>query len=87
MSGPSIPRLIRKASEELRDLTGLQVVSVVSMSQGETGWRLGVELLEREAVPDTMDVLAIYDVQLNDDGGVKAFERKALRHRGDTGEV
>ena len=87
MADKGIPGLIRTASDELRALTGIPVVAVVSMAPTDAGWQLGVELLEREAVPDTMDVLAIYDAQLDREGHVQSFERKALRHRGDTGEV
>lgn len=81
---PNIPKLIRQGSQELQEITGLQAVSVVSMSPDETGWKLAVELLEREAVPDTMDVLAVYDAYLDAEGGVVRFERAYLRHRGDT---
>ena len=80
----SIPELIRQGTQSLQEITGLRAVAVVSMSPEESGWKLGVELLERESVPDTMDVLAVYDAFLDADGRMVRFERTGLRHRGDT---
>lgn len=71
-------------TQSLQEITGLRAVAVVSMSPEESGWKLGVELLERESVPDTMDVLAVYDAFLDADGRMVRFERTGLRHRGDT---
>jgi hypothetical protein len=80
-----VTKLIRQASRDLEEITGLRAVAVVGWSAHDQGWKMSVELLEREAVPDTMDVLAIYDVELAADGHVLRFERTGLRHRGDTG--
>lgn len=79
-----IASLIEKGSRELQGLAGLTAVSVVSMAPSGDGWLLTAELLEREAVPDTMDVLGMYEAELDSDGSVIRFQRKGLRHRGDT---
>ena len=40
-----------------------------------------VEVLEVERVPNTMDVLASYEVLLSDDGEVLGFNRRRRYHR------
>ena len=45
-----------------------------------------LEALERRAIPDTMDILGIYEVHLDNNGSFLSFERKRLRKRGDTKE-
>jgi hypothetical protein len=40
-------------------------------------------LVERAAVPDTGDLLGIYEVQLNQTGDVTRYERTRVRRRND----
>jgi hypothetical protein len=45
------------------------------------------EVLERQAIPATMDILGVYAVRLDNEGNLLSFERKRLRKRGETGEA
>jgi hypothetical protein len=45
-----------------------------------------LEALERRGIPDTMDIVGIYEVHLDNNGGLLSFERKRLRKRGGTKE-
>jgi hypothetical protein len=47
----------------------------------EDGWVVTVEVLELERVPNTMDLLATYCVELSEDGDVLGFERRRRYHR------
>ena len=47
---------------------------------------VSLEALERKAIPDTMDVLGLYEVRLDSDGNLLGFARKKLRKRGETKE-
>jgi hypothetical protein len=64
-------------------ITKLKVASVVSVVRSDDGWRVGVELVERLAVPDSGNLLAIYEVQLNHTGDVTRYERTRVRRRND----
>jgi hypothetical protein len=60
----------------MRDLTGLPVEAVSGIEKdGDGTWRVTLEVRELERVPDTMDILASYEVQLSDDGEVVGFRR------------
>ena len=63
----------------------LKVSSVTSVSRDETGWRVTAEVLERRAVPDSGDLLGIYDLRLDEGGGILRYERTRMRRRSDLG--
>jgi hypothetical protein len=59
---------------------------VTSLSKREDGWTVCIEELERKGIPDTMDILGLYEINLNNEGDLLSIERKKLRKRGDTGD-
>jgi len=76
--------IIENAKGELTALTNLKVSSVVGVTKQETGWQVGIELIERKAIPDTQDLLGVYEVMVNDAGELVTYERKRVRRRMDT---
>ena len=78
--------LINKAQEEFASLSKFPVNAVIGMAKREEGWVVSLEALERKAIPDTMDVLGLYEVRLDSEGNLLGFERKKLRKRGETEE-
>ena len=76
--------IIENAKGELTALTNLKVSSVVGVTKQETGWHVGIELIERKAIPDTQDLLGVYEVMVNDEGELVTYERKRVRRRMDT---
>jgi len=84
-----LKEIIEKAKQGLGELTTLKVNTVVGASKDEEngGWRVMVELLEKAAIPDSMDLLGTYEVLLNEEGEIIEFERKGLRKRGDTEKI
>jgi len=41
-------------------------------------------MLEKKSIPDQMDILAIYEALLDDEGNLLGFERKSMRTRMET---
>ena len=78
--------IIKKAEEEFARLSKLPVNAVIGLSKTEEGWVVSLEALERKAIPDTMDLLGLYEVRLDGEGNLLGFERKKLRKRGETQE-
>ncbi len=79
-----IHQLIEIAREELSKVTGLELSTTLGASKDERGWRISMEMIEKHSIPDQMDILAAYDVILDDDGKVVEFNRLGLRKRVDT---
>lgn len=78
--------IIKSARDGFATLSKLPVNAVIGLSKTEEGWVVSLETLERKAIPDTMDVLGVYEVCMDSDCNLLHFERKRLRKRGQTGE-
>ena len=78
--------IIKKAQEDFARLSKMPVDGVIGLSKTEEGWVVLLEALERRAIPDTMDVLGMYEVRLDSEGNLLGFDRKKLRKRGETKE-
>ena len=80
----AIPELVERAREDLAGLTGLEIGSTLSALKDEKGWRVQVEMVEKKSLPDSMDILATYEVLMDDDANVLEFKRAGMRKRIDT---
>jgi len=78
--------IIKKAQEDFARLSKIPVDGVIGLSKTDEGWVVSLEGLERRAIPDTMDVLGLYEVRLDNEGNLLGFDRKKLRKRGETKE-
>ncbi|MDT0387948.1 gas vesicle protein GvpO [Streptomyces dubilierae] len=79
---PSPMEVLRQARGQLAELTGMEAESVSSFEQTEEGWALEVEVLELERVPDTMSLMASYQVELDSDGQLTGYRRVRRYERG-----
>ena len=82
----ALKEVIENAKRGVGDLTTLKINTVISASKDEESglWHVMMELLEKESVPDSMDLLGIYEVHLDEEGEIVEFERRGMRKRGDT---
>jgi len=78
--------IIKKAEEDFARLSKIPVDGVTGLAKTEEGWVVSLEALERRAIPDTMDVLGLYEVRLDNEGNLLGFNRRKLRKRGETEE-
>ncbi|MEV0244860.1 gas vesicle protein [Streptomyces sp. NPDC050674] len=81
-SRPSPMEVLRQARGQLAELTGMEAESVSSFEQTEEGWALEVEVLELERVPDTMSLMASYQVELDTEGQLTGYRRVRRYERG-----
>jgi gas vesicle protein GvpO len=65
----------RRAAEHVVDFTGRDVETVVAIDGSDDGWKVGVEVVETRRIPDTQDVLAIYEVRLDRGGDLVSYRR------------
>lgn len=76
--------VIDRAKKQLADLTGFSSPAVVGIARQNHHWLLTIELLEKESIPDGMDVLGVYQVVTDADGNVRSYQREEIRRRSDT---
>jgi Gas vesicle synthesis protein GvpO len=74
--GVSGAQLAMRARDQLAEITGLEAEAVTSLGRAEDGtWKVTVELLELERVPNTDDVLGSYEAELDADGELLGYRR------------
>ena len=79
----TFPELIQKARSQLHDVTGLDLASTVSARRQKDGWHVQVEVVEKKSVPDSQDILATYEVVLDEEANFANFTRVGMRRRND----
>jgi hypothetical protein len=63
-------------------LLGRPAEGVISLKRADEGWQVGLEVLEIRRVPDTADVLAEYQVETDENGGLVEYRRVRRYLRG-----
>lgn len=63
------------ALEELSALVGCPAEGVSGIRKNDSGWIVTVEVKELGRVPETTDVMASYDVHVDQDGDVMEYQR------------
>jgi hypothetical protein len=73
--------LLQAAREQVAAVTGHPVESITGLRRDDGGWLIDVEVRELERIPNTMDLLATYEVHVSEDGELVGFERRRRYHR------
>jgi hypothetical protein len=63
------------AATELAQLIGQKPEGIVGVEQVEDGWRVQIEVVESRRIPETTDILAVYEVDVDTDGMVTGYRR------------
>lgn len=79
----SLPEIARCAKEQLTSLTGLQASTVSSLQHNEQGWRVVAEMVELKRIPESADLLATYELQVDERGELLSYQRTRRYARGD----
>ena len=72
----------RHAASLVATLAGRRPESVISIERKDGEWRVGVEVVEVSRIPDSADILAVYDVRLDPDGDLLSYRRVRRYARG-----
>ena len=75
-----------RAASQLLELTGKQSEGVTGLERTDDGWTVEVEVVEVRRIPDTTDVLALYEVTTDDQGDLLGYRRLRRYARGVPGE-
>lgn len=77
---------VRRALQTLvPELVGAPMDGVAELAARDDGWFAIVEVIERQSVPDTQDILGRYEVEFDDDGTITGYKRIGRYRRADTG--
>ncbi len=73
----------KKAFPQIKDLLSKEPESISSIERTEKGWRLQCEVLEKKAVPETFDLLKVFEFMLDNDARIQSFKQTKKIRRGD----
>lgn len=75
----------RTGLRQVSELTGRRPEGVTALERTEQGWRVGVEVVETHRIPDSTDILAVYEAELGTDGELISYRptTRYARGRGD----
>jgi hypothetical protein len=76
----------RKAVAEVAAFTRRDPESVISIEWADGHWRVGVEMVESHRIPDSADILAVYEVELLPSGALHSYRRVRRYSRGQLSE-
>ena len=82
-----VSEAVKTVLGEFPKLTNLNSSGVVGVSHGDDGWVVSIEMVEKKSIPDSMDILGLYEVKVDDRGKIVDFSRVKLRKRCDTVEA
>jgi hypothetical protein len=63
------------AAKELAELIGQVPEGIVAAEKVDDGWRVQVEVVESRRIPETTDILAVYEVDVDNDATVTSYRR------------
>jgi hypothetical protein len=79
-------QLASEAARQLLELTGKDPEGISGLRRSDDGWVVQVEVLELSRIPNTTDVLATYEVEVDSDGELMEYRRVHRYVRGVPGE-
>lgn len=71
------------AKQKLVELTGFSSPNVIGISREEDIWHITVEITEKPSEAINLEILGVYDVQVDVSGNLLGFERIRMRKRGE----
>jgi hypothetical protein len=78
----STQELAVAALKTVKELTGYQAESVTGFEWDGDEWQLTVEALELSRIPNTTDVIGVYEVKLDEKGALRGYKRTGRHIRG-----
>ena len=83
--------IAREAAEQLAELIGRVPEGILGVERADDdddggGWRVTLEVLELERVPNSTDLLGCYVARVDDDGELVGYQRMRRYQRGQPDE-
>jgi hypothetical protein len=84
---PGGEKAARLAADYVATMTGKEPEGIVSLERADQGgWVIGVEIVETRRIPDSTDILAVYEAELDAEGELVAYRRVKRYSRCQVGE-
>jgi Gas vesicle synthesis protein GvpO len=75
-SAPTAEAIARLAADYVAEMTGKEPETITSLERTDDRvWRVDVEVVETRRIPDSTDILAVYEAELDADGELLSYHR------------
>lgn len=71
----NMSELVERLKQQMETITGLCPETVSRLDHDESGWNVGIDMLEHRSIPRTHDLLASFEVSLDDAGNIQRWRR------------
>jgi len=71
----SAGKAAEQAARQLLELTGKQSEGITGLERTEDGWTVHVDVVELTRIPSTTDVLATYEVEVDQHGDLQGYRQ------------
>lgn len=78
-----IAEVQKKAMPQIKELLKKEPESISSIEKSGEGWTLHCDVLEKKSVPETYDLLRIYEFKLDKNAKITEFKQLRKIRRGD----
>jgi hypothetical protein len=85
MTATNLADLVADTKRQMTAVTGLVPDTVSRFDRSDDGWMLEIDMLEHRSVPSTQDLLASFEVALDEGGQVMRWRRTGRFVRGQQG--
>lgn len=75
----------RKALPDIKELLKKEPEGISSIEKSENGWIIHCEVLEKKSIPETYDLLKVYEFILDNNAKINSFKVLRKIRRGDIG--
>ncbi|WP_067472688.1 gas vesicle protein GvpO [Actinomadura hibisca] len=72
----------KRAVHHVTEMTGKEAQSVIGVERTDDGWRITVEVVETRRIPDSADILAVYQTEVDGEGELVSYRRTQRYPRG-----
>jgi hypothetical protein len=70
------------AAHHVTEMTKRPAEGIVGLKRSDDGWSVTVEVVESQRIPDSADILATYEVEVDADGELVSYRRVGRYLRG-----
>ena len=72
----------KRAVHHVTEMTGKDAQGVIGVQRTEDGWCITVEVVETRRIPDSADILAVYETEVDGEGELVSYRRTQRYSRG-----
>ena len=73
----------KKALSEIKEALKKEPESILSIEKTKEGWTIQCDVLEKKSVPETFDLLKVFEFRLDGSGKITGFKQLHKVRRGD----